>query len=1833
MALRRPSRRMKWFAAAAATAVTATAAGLAVVVPSASAAGTVLFSQPFHDNTVDGSTGSVALPTVPSGTNAACLTAAGNATANPLASCPTSTDVQGSGTLRLTPATVNKVGAVFASASVPTSQGLDATFNSYQYGGTGGADGIAFVLAAVNPADPQTPAAAGPTGGSLGYSSQVNNSLSGLTDAYMGVGLDAYGNFSNYTDEGSGCTNPAYLKNGGSVPGQVVVRGPGNGTVGYCALASTATTTSSPALALRAIARTAVPVEVVFNPTSAAVTTPSGLVVPAGDYDVTVTPVTGTARTLVGTLPVVPAGLYPASWVNANGIPKQLAFGWVASTGGSTDYHEISSVQVTSLFPVPTLAITQTSYAAATLSAGSPVTYTVAASSSGTTAENSPVTVTETLPSGVVPVGASGPGWVCGAPSGQQISCTDSTSPFTSGTITVNGVVTSGSVTPALIQASTTAVASSGDGNPAMSSTAPAGTVPAGPTVTGVSPASGAAGGNNDVTVSGTNLGGATAIEIGTAAQFTAGTPTTLNLCAASAAGCFTVTSGTSLDISSMPAHAAGAVTVRVVSLGIGGTVAYTYSPGPALLFPAPPGGEVGVAYSDQLTETGGTSPFTWSVSSGTLPGGVSLGASTGLLSGTPSAAGSYSFTVEITDNAGLTATEPVTLAVIAGPSLGFAAPPAGLTNTVYSDTLTESGGTSPFAWTVSSGTLPAGISLSADGTLSGTPTATGTFSFTVKVTDAKTQSATQATSLTVTAGVSTTFTAPPGAEIHTPYTDTLTATGGTAPYTWSVNSGSLPAGITLTSAGVLAGTPTTAGSYTFTVNAIDQNGGVATTSITLVVAAGPALSFTPPSGEINTAYRDTLTASGGTGPYTWSVIGGTPPAGITLSSAGVLAGTPTAAGTSTFTVKVTDADNQTANETTSLTIIAGPALSFPTPPSGEISTAYSDTLTVSGGTGPYTWSVSTGTPPAGITLSSAGVLAGTATTAGTSTFTVKVTDADNQTATEPTSLTIIAGPTLSFPTPPSAETGTIYSDTLTASGGTGPYTWSVSSGTPPAGITLSSAGVLAGTPTAAGTSHFTVQVTDADGQTATEATTVTIIAGPGLSFAGPPSGEINTPYSDTLAASGGTGPYTWSLSSGTPPAGITLSSAGVLAGTPTAAGTSTFTVKVTDADNQTATEATTLTIIAGPTLSFPAPPYGEISSVYSDTLAASGGTGPYTWSLSSGTPPAGITLSSAGVLAGTPTAVGTSTFTVKVTDADNQTATEPTSLTIIAGPTLSFPTPPTAKISTAYSDTLTASGGTAPYTWSVSTGTLPAGITLGSATGTLAGTPTAVGTFTFTVQVTDADGQTATEATSLVVAPSAALATSATSVSFGKPVTFTATVAPTAASGSVTFSDLLSTGPQSGQAVTLGTAALSGGTATLTVDLPAFNTNKVTATYSGDPTYTSAVSGSAGVQVTAYSGEVMINQFRLSGPGGAGDQYAELYNAGPAVSLAGFVLAASSGASVTVPSSAPVLASRGTYLIAGTGYSLSAIAAPDLSSASLGTAGLQVIAPDGSGTVTDAAGSAGAQAGFYAGTPLPALSGTPADQYAWVRLEKAGAPANSGSNTADFQLVSTTGGIVGGVQSCLGSPSPQATGSLAQANANLQSTLLDPAKAITAVPNFVYAKGTPGLLTIRRTITNTSAAAVTSAEIRITSLSEVNGPPEPGVTTQPSAPAQLRLINPATPTTQITITGGHTVTVQNLSLDAPATASPGGGLDTTFTIPLPGGSLAPGASVSIALSFAVDRHGPYWYSYDVDAMTASAVASAPDRQSRTSQPATAPSQLLHPAIPSQYATGQGTLP
>jgi hypothetical protein len=168
----------------------------------------------------------------------------------------------------------------------------------------------------------------------------------------------------------------------------------------------------------------------------------------------------------------------------------------------------------------------------------------------------------------------------------------------------------------------------------------------------------------------------------------------------------------------------------------------------------------------------------------------------------------------------------------------------------------------------------------------------------------------------------------------------------------------------------------------------------------------------------------------------------------------------------------------------------------------------------------------------------------------------------------------------------PNGQIGVAYSQTLAATGGVTPYSWTLAGGSLPSGLSLSTGGVISGTPTTAGTASFTVQATDsqAPADTATKALSITIPVDLSVTTASLPNGQVSVPYSQTLAATGGQTPYSWALASGTLPAGLSLSSGGVISGTPTTAATSSFTVRATDSQTpaDTATKALSITITSG---------------------------------------------------------------------------------------------------------------------------------------------------------------------------------------------------------------------------------------------------------------------------------------------------------------------------------------------------------------------------------------------------------------------------------------------------------------------------------------------------------------------------------------------------------------------------------------------------------------------------------------------------------------------------
>jgi hypothetical protein len=515
---------------------------------------------------------------------------------------------------------------------------------------------------------------------------------------------------------------------------------------------------------------------------------------------------------------------------------------------------------------------------------------------------------------------------------------------------------------------------------------------------------------------------------------------------------------------------------------------------------------------------------------------------------------------------------------------------PNGTTGVAYAQAFSGTGGTGPYTFAVTAGSLPPGLSLSGAGNLTGTPTSAGAYAFTITATDSLAASGGQAYSVSISpAPVAISPVTLPNALVAASYTQTLTPSGGTAPYTFALTGGALPGGMSVSAGGVLSGTPASVGSYNFTVTATDANAAAASRSYTLNVNP-PTLNVSPVSltSDYAGAFRtDQIQGVGGQGPYTYQFLSGSLPPGMSLTSAGLLSGTPTAGGTWTFTVQVTDANNLTASRTYALTVLLStPAVNPGSLASGTYATAYNAAVSASGGSAPYTYAVSNGALPTGLVLTADGHVAGTPMQSGVFTFTIRATDVYGGQG--GTSYTLVVTPpaiVVTTGTVFAATSGLYYRTLLSASGGVAPYSYSVTSGSLPSGLTLGADGTLSGIPSGKpGTFSVGVKATDANGASGVTsltlelATPIILVTSTALANA-----RVGAPYSRTITVAGGSAPYTFAVDDGALPAGLTLSPDGVLSGAPTSAGVALFRVRVTDAQGVSGQQSFRLVVDKAP--------------------------------------------------------------------------------------------------------------------------------------------------------------------------------------------------------------------------------------------------------------------------------------------------------------------------------------------------------------------------------------------------------------------------------------------------------------------------------------------------------------------------------------------------------------------------------------------------------------------------------------------------------------------------
>ena len=797
----------------------------------------------------------------------------------------------------------------------------------------------------------------------------------------------------------------------------------------------------------------------------------------------------------------------------------------------------------------------------------------------------------------------------------------------------------------------------------------------------------------------------------------------------------------------------------------------------------------------------GGT-PRLYEVAGGALPPGLSLDPTTGRITGTPTVAGVYTLTIHAT-NAANSASQTIQITVVpAVPlALSYATPqvfPAASAIALQAPALTQNTPGLATTYAVTAGTLPAGLTLNADGTITGTPTLPGIYTFTVTATNGtRTATATPTYTVTPAGSLGLNYATPQIFGAGLPITGQMPAlvnpTPG-LPTTFAISSGSLPAGLSLNpGTGAITGTPTTPGISTFTVTATNgTRTAVSTPTYTVTPAAPLALSYATPqtfaAGTVIATQPATLLAATPGVTTSYAITGGALPAGLSLNAAtGDITGLPNAPGVFTFTVAAT---NGTRNATATATYTVVPAgaltLGYTTPQTFPAGTAIATQLPAVANETPgltTTYAVTGGSLPTGLTLNADGTITGTPTTPGVYGFTVTATNgARTASSTQAYTITPAAALTLDYTTPQTFTEGAAILAQLPAVANETPdltTTYAVTGGSLPTGLTLNADGTITGLPTAPGVYSFTVTATNGT-RTATTTPTYTVTPAAALTvgYTTPQTFIEGAAITTQLPAVANETPgltTTYAVTGGSLPAGLTLNADGTITGTPTAPGVYTFTVTATNgARTATTTPTYTVTPAAALALGYATPQTFTTGAAITTQAPVVANETPgltTSYAVTGGSLPAGLTLNADGTITGTPSTPGVYGFTVTATNgARTAVATASYTVTPAAALTLGYATPQTFSTGTAIAVQLPTVANPTPgltTTYAVTGGSLPAGLTL-NADGTITGIPTTPGVYSFTVTATNG-ARTATTTPSYTVNPVVP-----TGLAYATPVTYT---------------------------------------------------------------------------------------------------------------------------------------------------------------------------------------------------------------------------------------------------------------------------------------------------------------------------------------------------------------------------------------------------------------------------------------------------------------------------
>lgn len=691
--------------------------------------------------------------------------------------------------------------------------------------------------------------------------------------------------------------------------------------------------------------------------------------------------------------------------------------------------------------------------------------------------------------------------------------------------------------------------------------------------------------------------------------------------------------------------------------------------------------GQVSVPFRQSFLATGGMPPFTYTLSSGSLPAGLSFSAADRAVAGTPEEFGDFSFSVTASDYEGITATSDYRLTI--EPAVLHISPDGGTlaegrVGVFYDLALTASGTADAVRYSLGSGRLPGGIALDPDtGRISGTPTKAGTFDFTVDATDGRTASGSATYRLTIAARVVLDFVPAAGslpqASVGYPFQQQLQVSPSDyADEALFQPDGPLPDWLTLSSGGLLSGTPPAVGSYEFGIRASVPDIGEGSVRYTLAVSE-PEFTLSPPSGPLPTVKVGGYVGQGffvpgaPAGLYALSYEGTVPP-GLTFDAAsGILRGTATEAGETDFTIRVTRTIDGKMMGAYAYRLVVDTAdiieIRPATLPKALLGIPFEQAVTASGGDSPYTYGL-IGDLPAGVSFDPvSATFGGAPKETGSFPLTLLAVDADSDFVVHPLTLEVGEHAFEIRPDPGStfsAQAGRPFSQTFGVPG-VPPSAYALElDGAPPGGLAFDPAsGTLAGTPTSAGGADFAIRVTRvADGKAMGTFAYRLLVEEPAVITVTPailPDALLDIAYDVVLHPSGGQEPYGFALT-GRLPEGLAFDpSLARFSGIPKETGTFPLGVSITGRNGASLEKDYSLTVTEpAPVVFSPAPgalPPAVQGEPYEQSISATGLAGPVAYEVS-GTLPEGLSFDGgSGMLSGTPAKEGSHSFTVTARD------------------------------------------------------------------------------------------------------------------------------------------------------------------------------------------------------------------------------------------------------------------------------------------------------------------------------------------------------------------------------------------------------------------------------------------------------------------------------------------------------------------------------------------------------------------------------------------------------